>query len=54
MKNLPPCEIWYVTGSQHLYGEAALKQVAANSHKDRPRNSTPRVACRCHSSSSPS
>ena len=33
MKNLPPCEIWYVTGSQHLYGEAALRQVAANSEK---------------------
>ena len=29
MKSLPPCEIWYVTGSQHLYGEEALKQVAA-------------------------
>ena len=28
---LPPFEIWYVTGSQHLYGEEALKQVAANS-----------------------
>jgi L-arabinose isomerase len=26
-------EIWYVTGSQHLYGEAALKKVAANSKK---------------------
>ncbi len=24
-------EIWFVTGSQHLYGEAALKQVAENS-----------------------
>ena len=24
-------EVWFVTGSQHLYGEAALKQVAANS-----------------------
>ncbi len=33
MKNLPACEIWYVTGSQHLYGEAVLKQVAANSQK---------------------
>lgn len=29
MKKAP--EIWFVTGSQHLYGEAALKQVAANS-----------------------
>ena len=33
MKNLDPAEIWYITGSQHLYGEAALKQVAANSRK---------------------
>ncbi len=30
MKNLPPCEIWFVTGSQHLYGEGPLRQVAAN------------------------
>lgn len=30
---LPPFEIWYVTGSQHLYGEEALKQVAANSQQ---------------------
>ena len=33
MKNLPPCEIWFLTGSQHLYGEAALRQVAANSER---------------------
>jgi L-arabinose isomerase len=33
MKNLPTPEIWFITGSQHLYGEAALKQVAANSEK---------------------
>jgi L-arabinose isomerase len=33
MKNLDPAEIWYITGSQHLYGDAALKQVAANSRK---------------------
>jgi len=26
-------EFWFVTGSQHLYGEAALKQVAVNSKK---------------------
>jgi L-arabinose isomerase len=26
-------EIWFVTGSQHLYGEAALKQVAINSQQ---------------------
>lgn len=33
MKNLAPIELWYVTGSQHLYGEAAIKQVADNSRK---------------------
>ena len=33
MINLRPAEIWFVTGSQHLYGEAALKQVANNSRK---------------------
>ena len=31
MKNLEPLEIWYVTGSQHLYGEETLRQVADNS-----------------------
>ena len=30
MKNLPRSEIWYVTGSQHLYGEGPLRQVATN------------------------
>jgi L-arabinose isomerase len=33
VKNLAAMEIWYVTGSQHLYGEKALKTVAANSKK---------------------
>ncbi len=33
MTTLSPIEFWFVTGSQHLYGEAALKQVAANSKK---------------------
>jgi len=33
IQNLPVSEIWFVTGSQHLYGEAALKQVAANAQK---------------------
>jgi L-arabinose isomerase len=33
VKNLDTVEIWYVTGSQHLYGEALLKKVAANSRK---------------------
>jgi L-arabinose isomerase len=26
-------QVWFLTGSQHLYGEAALKQVAANSQQ---------------------
>jgi L-arabinose isomerase len=33
MKNLPDCEIWFITGSQHLYGEEALRQVAANARE---------------------
>jgi L-arabinose isomerase len=33
VKNLDTVEIWYVTGSQHLYGEAVLKKVAAHSRK---------------------
>ena len=31
MKNLKQFEAWFVTGSQHLYGQKALRQVAANS-----------------------
>ncbi|GAB5562674.1 MAG: L-arabinose isomerase [Synoicihabitans sp.] len=30
MKNLPSPEIWFVCGSQHLYGPGPLKEVAAN------------------------
>jgi L-arabinose isomerase len=33
MKLLATPEIWFVTGSQHLYGPGPLKQVAANSTK---------------------
>jgi L-arabinose isomerase len=33
MKTLSSLEIWFVTGSQHLYGQEALAQVAANSQK---------------------
>lgn len=33
MKNLDSLEVWFVTGSQRLYGEAALKKAAANSRK---------------------
>ena len=31
MINLKEFEIWFVTGSQHLYGEETLKQVAEHS-----------------------
>ncbi|HZZ58481.1 MAG TPA: L-arabinose isomerase [Opitutaceae bacterium] len=30
MKPFPSAQIWFVAGSQHLYGPAALRQVAAN------------------------
>lgn len=33
MKNLASYCIWFVTGSQHLYGEETLKQVAENAQK---------------------
>ena len=33
MKKSAPFEIWYLTGSQHLYGEETLRQVAENSKK---------------------
>ena len=31
--DLKTLEVWFVTGSQHLYGEAALRQVAENSRQ---------------------
>ena len=31
MKDLKHLEVWFVTGSQHLYGEETLKKVAAHS-----------------------
>jgi L-arabinose isomerase len=31
MKDLKKCEVWFVTGSQDLYGEETLRQVAADS-----------------------
>ncbi len=33
MINLKNLEVWFVTGSQHLYGEETLKQVAVDSQK---------------------
>ena len=31
MVNFESLELWFITGSQHLYGEETLGQVAANS-----------------------
>jgi L-arabinose isomerase len=33
MKTFEDLEAWFVTGSQHLYGEETLRQVAANSRE---------------------
>ena len=33
MKNLKNHEVWFITGSQHLYGEETLKQVARDSQE---------------------
>ena len=33
MKDLKSLEVWFVTGSQHLYGEETLNQVAAHSRE---------------------
>ena len=33
LPNLKNFEVWFITGSQHLYGEETLKQVAAHSQK---------------------
>ena len=33
MKNLKELEVWFATGSQHLYGEETLKQVALHSEE---------------------
>ena len=33
MSNLKTLEAWFVTGSQHLYGDATLRQVLAHSNE---------------------
>jgi L-arabinose isomerase len=33
ISNLKAVEVWFITGSQHLYGEETLKQVAAHSQQ---------------------
>ena len=33
MKHLPQYEVWFITGSQHLYGEETLRQVAEHAQQ---------------------
>ena len=33
MIDYEPLEVWFLTGSQHLYGDETLKQVARNSQQ---------------------
>ncbi|TAM97551.1 MAG: hypothetical protein EPN39_11035, partial [Chitinophagaceae bacterium] len=33
MNSLKQYEAWFITGSQHLYGEETLKQVASHSEQ---------------------
>ncbi|MBZ5857520.1 L-arabinose isomerase [Flavihumibacter profundi] len=45
MVDLKKLELWFVTGSQHLYGEETLKQVAAHSQTIAAAlNSSPKIA----------
>jgi L-arabinose isomerase len=45
--NLKQSEVWFVTGSQHLYGPETLAQVAENSRKIAAAlDGSPRVPCR--------
>ncbi len=47
MEELKRLEIWFVTGSQHLYGPETLEQVAEDSRKIvRGLNSSGRLACK--------
>ncbi len=47
MIDLKQFEVWFVTGSQHLYGEQTLKQVAANStHIADALNASPHIPTR--------
>lgn len=47
MKDLSQFEVWFVTGSQHLYGPETLKQVAEDSKKIvKGLNSSGRLACK--------
>lgn len=33
MKEIDKYEVWFITGSQHLYGEGPIKQVGADAQK---------------------
>ena len=45
--NMNALEVWFLTGSQHLYGEAALRQVADNSRSlVEGLNTSTRLPCR--------
>ncbi|HDS84770.1 MAG TPA: L-arabinose isomerase [Phycisphaerales bacterium] len=47
MNDLKQCEVWFVTGSQHLYGPEALKQVADDSKKIvKGLNNSGQLACK--------
>ena len=52
MKALGEFEVWFLTGSQDLYGEETLRQVADHSGSDRGRRSTARSRSRSGSCSS--
>ncbi len=44
---LKKSEVWFVTGSQHLYGPETLRQVAENSRTiAEALDRSPRIACR--------
>ena len=47
MNDLKQFEVWFATGSQHLYGPETLKQVAEDSKKIvKGLNSSGRLACK--------
>ena len=45
MELMKQLEVWFLVGSQHLYGAATLKQVADHAHTI-PASSTSTPACR--------
>ena len=47
--SLDEYEVWFLTGSQRLYGEDTLRQVAEQSRVRSPRRSTRHPMCPCAS-----